>query len=231
MHKRFELSIERVGLQYRLENILRILRVQTKLFASPALDQIIKEFGKQPFYLLISCLLSLRTKDTTTVPVSKELFKKIKTPHDLVAMPVRELEKMLYSIGFYKKKAEIIKSVSQELIERFSGNVPSTEQELLSINGIGQKTASAVLGYAFNKPALCVDTHVHRLSNRLGLVTTKTPEQTHNKLLQVVPKKNWIELNHLFVMWGQNVCKPVGPRCSTCAISHLCPRVGVVKSC
>lgn len=231
MNKRLELVIERpAGLQNRIKRILHILRIQSKNFASPALDQIIQEFGTNPFYILISCLLSLRTKDTTSIPVSKALFEKVKTPRDLVAIPLQKLEEIIYSIGFYKKKALIIKSVSQELIERFAGVVPSTEQELLSINGIGQKTAAAVLGYAFNKPALCVDTHVHRLSNRLGFVTTKTADQTRQNLQQIIPQKNWTELNYLLVTWGQNICTPIGPRCSECSISHLCPKIGVLKS-
>jgi endonuclease-3 len=117
--------------------------------------------------------------------------------------------------------------VCYELINRFDGKVPSTEQELLSIKGIGQKTANAVLGYAFNIPALCVDTHVHQIANRLGWVKTKTPDQTEEELKKIVPVKNWIELNRLLVLWGQNICTPVRPFCSRCAIAHLCPKIGV----
>ena len=216
--------------EIRVQKIIAILRKKTKNFVSPAIDQIISEFGHDPFLILISCLLSLRTRDATSVAVSRCLFARAQTPQEILAIPVHDLEKMLYSIGFYRAKAHTIQSVSKELIERFSGLVPKTAEELLSIKGIGQKTANAVLGYAFNIPALCVDTHVHQIANRLGWVSTKTAEQTEQALKKIVPKQYWIELNYLLVTWGQNICTPVRPLCSGCAIAHLCPKIGVTKS-
>ena len=214
----------------RVQKILAILRKQTKNFVPPAIDRIVSEFGHDPFLILISCLLSLRTRDATSVEISRVLFSRARTSEEILAIPVQELEKMLHSIGFFRAKARTLHSVSKEIIERFSGHVPQTEQELLSIKGIGQKTANAVLGYAFNIPALCVDTHVHQLANRLGWVKTKTPEQTEQALKKIVPRHYWIELNYLLVTWGQNICTPVSPFCSRCAISHLCPKIGVFKS-
>lgn len=202
----------------------------SKKFTPPAINQIIAKWGKNPFLILISCLLSLRTKDATSVEVSSILFKKTKTPEAILKIPLSELEKLLYSIGFYKKKARIIKSVSKEIIERFNGQVPHTQHELRSIKGIGQKTANLVLGYAFDIPAICVDTHVHQIANRLGWVDTKTAEQTEKQLKTIVPREYWITINHLLVLWGQNICTPVSPFCTICAVSHLCPKIGVKKS-
>lgn len=196
----------------------------------PAVTQIVAEYGSDPFLILISCLLSLRVKDATSLPISRELFTYARTPYELVKVPIKKLEKILYSIGFYRKKARQLRSVSKELIKRFDGCVPNTEEELLSVKGIGLKTANVVLSEAFDIPAIAVDTHVHRIANRLGLVRTKTPEQTEKALKAIVPKRYWKDLNPLFVMWGQNICEPVSPRCSNCALLKLCPRIGVTKS-
>ncbi len=211
-------------------DIIAILRTETTDMERPALDRIVAEYGRDPFLILISCLLSLRTKDTTSVPVSRALFARARKPCDMVAFDRHELERILHPLGFYRKKADIVQSVSREIIERFEGRVPATRDELLSIKGIGQKTAHAVLGWAFGIPALCVDTHVHRLANRLGLAETRTPEQTEQALTRAIEPRYWIETNRLFVMWGQNVCTPVLPWCSRCAIAHLCPKRGVKRS-
>ena len=140
------------------------------------------------------------------------------------------IEKLIYPTGFYRKKAALLHEVSQDLIERFKGKVPKTEQELLSINGVGRKTANLVLGVAFDIPAICVDTHVHRVSNRLGLVKTKTVDETEIALKKILPPEYWVEYNHLLVVWGQNICVPISPKCSQCAIAQLCPRIGVTRS-
>jgi endonuclease-3 len=222
--------VSRLGqLQADMQKVFTVLRQETKNFVPPAIDQIVKEFGQDPFLILISCLLSLRTRDVTSVKVSRILFSRAKTPQEILAIPISELEKMFHPIGFFRSKAHTVQSVCYELINRFDGKVPHTEQELLSIKGIGQKTANAVLGYAFNIPALCVDTHVHQIANRLGWVKTKTPDQTEKELKKIVPVENWIELNRLFVLWGQNICTPVRPFCSHCAIAHLCPKIGVTN--
>ncbi len=214
----------------RVREIITILRKETKNFVPPAINQIVSEFGHDPFLILISCLLSLRTRDATSVVVSRQLFARAKTPEKILAIPIHELEKIFHSIGFFRAKTRIVRSVCQELIERFDGRVPQTEQELLSIKGVGQKTANALLGYAFNVPAICVDTHVHQLANRLGWVNTKTADKTEEALKKIIPKQYWIELNYLLVTWGQNICTPVSPFCSRCAIAHLCPKIGVTKA-
>lgn len=214
----------------RALEVIAVLRRVTAGYPEPASVQITQEFGRDPFLILVSCLLSLRAKDTMSVPVSRALFQRVRTPQGLVAMPRIELEQIIHSIGFYHNKAKTLQEVSQELIDRFGGQVPRTEVELLSLKGVGRKTANLVLGEAFGVPAICVDIHVHRISNRLGLVKTKTPEQTEEVLKHVIPQQYWIEVNRLLVMWGQQICVPVAPRCSRCALEPLCPRFGVKKS-
>ncbi len=213
-----------------IEALLSVLQNKTANFLLPLSDHVIAEFGNDPFLILISCLLSLRAKDLATIPLCSALFKRAKTPHELLALPLPELEKIIYRIGFYKQKAKGLHAVSRELLERHDGKVPKTEEELLTLPGVGRKTANLVLGIAYGIPAICVDVHVHRISNRLGLIKTKTPEETEEALKKVLPKKHWIEYNKLIVMWGQNICVPVSPFCSKCAIYDQCKRVGVKKS-
>ncbi len=205
------------------------MRSATKGFTPPLTDQITEEFGQNPFLILISCLLSLRAKDSVTIRVSTDLFKVAKTPQAILALPLKRLEKIIYQIGFYKNKSKTIHSVCKVLIDKYDGKVPKTKEELLSIKGIGQKTANLVLGKAYGIPAICVDVHVHRISNRLGLIKTKTPEQTEEALEKILPKKDWIEWNELLVKWGQNVCAPISPHCNTCKISNYCKKVGITK--
>ncbi len=172
----------------------------------------------------------MRARDIVTFEVCKKLFVKARTPQQLLAISIPELEQMIYPLGFYKRKAALLHSVSEDIITRFKGKVPGNEKDLLSIKGVGLKTANLVLGEGFDIPAICVDTHVHKIANRLGWVKTKTPEQTEAALKKIVPQRYWIKLNHLFVMWGQNICVPISPFCSKCAISSLCPRIGVTRS-
>lgn len=216
-------------IQQQVITVLTLLREATKGYPKPMSDLIVKDFGRDPFLILISCLLSLRARDVMTYPISKKLFEKVRTPKELVQFPLGDLEELLRPIGFYKKKARTIKEVSKELITRFDSKVPSALDELLSIKGVGIKTANLVLGQAFLVPALCVDTHVHRLANRLGWVSTRNPEATERELQKIVPKEYWIELNHLFVMWGQNICVPLSPWCSKCVLNSICPKIGVTK--
>ncbi len=218
------------GSQDRAQEIMAILRRATAGMPEPAVTQIVKEYGRDPFLILVSCLLSLRAKDTASLPISRILFQHAKTPQQLLAIPRAELENIIHSVGFYRQKAKTLHEVAQALVDNFDAQVPGTEAELLSIKGIGRKTANLVLGEAFHVPAICVDIHVHRLSNRLGLVKTETPEQTEEWLKYVLPPNNWIEINRLLVTWGQQVCLPVGPKCSQCALEGLCPRFGVKKS-
>jgi endonuclease-3 len=195
----------------------------------PAASTIVKQYGKNPFLVLISCLLSLRTKDTVSLPASITLFEHARTPEQLAALSLVQIEKIIYKTGFYKRKAQVLHDVSNELISRFQGRVPNSFQELISIKGVGPKTANLVLAQAFDIPAICVDTHVHRISNRLGLVTTKTPEETERALKELLPQEYWAEYNTLLVMWGQNICVPISPFCSRCPLFDLCPKVGVKK--
>lgn len=195
----------------------------------PMISTLIDEYGHDPFVILISCLLSLRAKDTATLPVCRQLFSRARTPKAILKISIKQLEKILYQVGFYKKKAAVLYSVCTELIDRFAGIVPNTEEQLLSINGVGRKTANLVLGDAFGVPAICVDTHVHRISNQLAIVQTETPQETEEALKRILPIEYWIEYNKLLVMWGQNNCVPVSPFCSLCPIYHLCERKGITK--
>ena len=218
----------------QVSEIIKLLRVHTKKFQQPLIDIIIQEYEgnalrqKKPFLILIGCLLSLRSKDIVTIHVCRNLFELAQTPQELLAIEIDDLEKIIYKVGFYKNKAKVLHEVSRTLIEKHNGRVPDTEEELLKIKGIGRKTANLVLGLAFGKPAICVDTHVHRISNRLGLVneaqppTPKTPAETERALKKLLPKKHWIEWNRLLVIWGQNICLPRGPKCDSCALKNLC---------
>ena len=214
----------------RLQAILEILKESTKGMQRPMSRLIVEKYGRDPFLVLVSCLLSLRSRDSMTYEVSQRLFEQAKTPQELLALASRDLEVIIKKIGFYRKKAATLQMVSRMLIERFDGKVPATEEELLSLPGVGPKTANLVLSVGFNKPAICVDVHVHRVCNRLGLVTTKTPEQTEAALKVLVPRQQWSQINDLFVMWGQNICTPLSPRCSICPLSPLCPKRGVTRS-
>ena len=218
------------ALSARIEKIFAILEKATQGMQEPMVGLLIKKYGRDPYLILISCLLSLRARDAMTYPICVELFKLAKTPQEMIAIPAEDLEKLLKPIGFYKKKTHIIQEVSRELIARFEGKVPETEAELRSINHVGPKTANLMLGTVFGIPAICVDTHVHRLSNRLGLVQTKTPEETEKELKKIIPQELWVRINHLFIMWGQNICVPLSPFCSKCALFPVCPQVGVKKS-
>ena len=196
------------------------IRKKTEKFPKLMSFLIIDQFGKDPFLLLISCILSLRARDTVTLPVSLNLFKHVRTPQDIVAIPLQKLEELIYPVGFYKRKSRQIKQISTLLLNMYDGKVPDTEKALLALPGVGIKTANLVLSMAFDIPAICVDIHVHRISNRLGLVTTQTPEQTEKELKKILPKKYWIEWNKLLVLWGQNVC-PRLQLCELCDAAQL----------
>ena len=213
----------------RALRIIHILRKATQEMEPPASSVILKQYGRDPYLILISCLLSLRTRDTVSLPASQRLFEYATTPEQMLSLPIPQIEKLIYPTGFYHRKAHLLHTVSADLLKRFKGKVPSNLDDLLSIKGVGRKTANLVLGMAFEIPAICVDVHVHRISNRLGLVATQTPDQTESELKKLLPPEYWVEYNHLLVMWGQNICVPVSPRCSQCAIAKLCPRIGVTK--
>lgn len=175
-----------------------------------------------PFKILIGTILSARSRDENTTKVVKKLFSRFKTPHDLAAADIEEIKKIIHSIGFFNVKAERIKQVSQALVSKFDGQVPSDIDQLLELPGVGRKTANCVLVYAFDKPAIPVDVHVHRISNRLGIVSTKTPEQTEQELSKIVDRRLWTKVNDTFVMYGQNICLPVKPNCKVCDLKKMC---------
>src|SRR5262249_26563794 len=175
-------------------------------------------------------LLSLRTKDETTGPASARLFALADTPAGILALPLRTIERAIYPVGFYRTKARVLHHVSRDLLERFDGRVPSDIDALLTLHGVGRKTANLAVTFAFGLPGICVDTHVHRISNRLGFVRTRTPERTEAALRRRLPERHWIGLNDLLVSFGQNLCRPTSPHCSRCPVVDLCPRIGVRRA-
>jgi endonuclease-3 len=183
-----------------------------------------------PYQTLISCLLSLRAKDEVTEVISEDLFKIAKTPEEMLKIPLDKLKKVIFSSGHYNKKAEAIRSVSGELIKRFNSKVPETREELESIKHIGPKTANIVLAFSFNKPVIPIDTHCHKIPNRIGWIKTKNPDQTEIELMEIIPKKYWMDFNGIFVLFGKTICLPVSPLCSTCPIKDYCQRVGIERS-
>ena len=185
---------------------------------------------KDPYRVLISCLLSLRTKDEVTAEAQDRLFREADTPREMLELDNSRIEELIYPVGFYKNKSRTIKDVSRIIMEQYNGKVPDDLDELLKMKGVGRKTANLVITMGYDKPGICVDTHVHRISNRFGYVSTKTPDDTEIALRKKLPAKHWIEINDLLVTWGQNVCKPISPLCSKCVVNDLCERVGVVKS-
>ncbi len=188
------------------------------------------ERRRNPFHVLIACLLSLRTKDETTGPAAARLFALADTPETMRRLTPRRIESAIFPVGFYRTKARVVLGVCRDLLERFAGTVPHTIDELLTLKGVGRKTANLVVTQAYNKPGICVDIHVHRISNRWGYVRTKTPEKTEMALRARLPRRYWIGYNDLLVSFGQNICLPVSPKCSLCPVADLCPRIGVTRS-
>ena len=204
---------------------LRGIRAEVRRFRAPIVTQV--SWLHDPYLVLVSCLISLRTKDEVTAKATERLFALATTPEKMILLSPKRIEKAIYPAGFYRTKARTIIGVSSTLLERHGGKVPDTMEELLALKGVGRKTANLVLGLGFGKPAICVDTHVHRISNRLGYVKTKTPEKTEFALREKLPRRHWIEVNDLLVNFCQHICVPVSPRCSICPVSRLCERVGV----
>jgi len=190
----------------------------------------VAERRRDPFRVLIACLLSLRTKDQTTGPASERLFALADTPAAMLGLTPRGIERAIFPVGFYRTKARVLLGVCRDLLGRFGGRVPDTIDDLLTLKGVGRKTANLVVTVGFGKPGICVDIHVHRISNRLGYVRTRTPEETERALRAQLPRRYWIGYNDLLVAFGQNICLPVSPRCSSCPVRTLCPRIGVTRS-
>ena len=212
------------------DNIKQVMKILSGIYTSSE-KTTLNRMRKKPdaFRILISCLLSLRTQDKNTEKASRRLFEVADTPKQIVALPIKRLEKLIFSSGHYKKKAKVLKHVSKIILEKFKGKVPDTKEELLSIKGIGPKTANIVLAFAFGKNVLPIDTHCHRIPNRLGWVKTKSPEQTEKELEKILPLKYWNEFNAIFVQFGQTICKPISPFCSQCPVNKYCEKVGVKK--
>ena len=212
-----------------IHKIVRILSKETPKWDAPIVT-LTAETSHDPFKILISTLLSLRTQDTTTAKVSKRLFELADNPQDMLKLSVKEIEKVIYPIGFYKTKARTIRYLCRELIDKYKSRVPDELEELLKLKGVGRKTANLVVTLGYGKAGICVDTHVHRISNRLGYIKTKTPFETEMLLRKKLPKKYWIEYNDLLVSFGQHLCRPISPWCSVCPIESYCDKVGVDKS-
>lgn len=183
--------------------------------------KMMEEF-KDPFKVLICCILSLRTNDKTTYPCSLRMLKLGTTPQDFLTIDVETLAKAIYPVGFYKNKAQQILDISKELVEKFDCKVPDSIEELIKFKGVGRKTANLVMAKGYCKPAICVDVHVHRISNRLGWVKTQTPDETEMELRKLIPQKYWLDLNTILVTFGQNLCKPQRPMCTNCPIKEYC---------
>ena len=190
----------------------------------------IADRDRDPFRVLIACILSLRTQDTTTGPAADRLFGVADTPETLLVLTPGRIEKLIFPVGFYRTKARVILGICRDLLGRFGGRVPDEIDDLLTLKGVGRKTANLVVTMGYGKPGICVDTHVHRISNRLGYVRTRTPEETEMALRAKLPRRYWIGYNDLLVSFGQNVCAPLSPRCSVCPVNTLCRRVGVTTS-
>jgi endonuclease-3 len=205
---------------------LRILRREAPKWNAPVMTLVAAQ-SHDPFMTLVGCILSLRTRDQVTAIAARELFARAATPAAILAMSARELEKSIYPVGFYRTKARVIRELSRDLIDKFEGSVPDEIDVLLTLKGVGRKTANLVVTEAFGKPGICVDTHVHRISNRWGLVKTATPEKTEQALREVLPRRHWLEYNGLLVAFGQTICQPRFPQCSRCPIEKLCPKIGV----
>lgn len=209
--------------------VLRILKDSYKKSKSPSVT-LIAERTSNPFNVLLSTLISLRTKDEVTLLSSKRLFERVKSFYDIINIPLKEIEKLIYPAGFYLTKARRMKEIAKIIIEKYNNRIPDTLDELLTLPGIGRKTANLVISLGFNKPGLCVDTHVHRITNRFGWVRTKSPNDTEFALRNILPKMYWRKINDYLVSYGQTICKPISPFCSKCRLNDICPKVNVIKT-
>ncbi len=213
----------------KIHPVVAILRKEVKKWNAPIVE-LIAEKSRDPYQVLIGCILSLRTQDQTTVRASKRLFRLARTPQAMLRLKPKTIETAIYPVGFYRNKAKTILGLSHELITKYKSQVPATITELLTLKGVGRKTANIVINRGFGKPSIAVDTHVHRITNRWGYVRTTTPEKTEFALRAKLPKKYWHDFNYLLVAFGQSLCRPISPRCSQCPVARFCDRVGVSTS-
>jgi len=216
--------------QDQITAALRIVKREIRQWEEPVLGVVARESNRDPFRILISCLLSLRTKDKTTREASARLFELAHHPVTLLTLPLQKIERVIYPVGFYRTKAKSIHTICRRLLDVYGGRVPDSIEELVTLSGVGRKTANLVMTVGYGKPGICVDIHVHRISNRWGYVRTKTPEETEQALRRKLPTQHWITFNDLLVPYGQNLCQPVSPFCSKCKLIEYCDRVGVKKS-
>lgn len=210
-----------------IHKAVKILREEYHSWQTPAVT-IISQCQHSPFRVLVSCIISLRTKDEVTAQSSARLFARAGTPDEMIRLSATDIEALIYPAGFYRTKSAQILEISKILVSKHAGAVPDEIDQLLTFKGVGRKTANLVMTLGFGKPGICVDTHVHRICNRWGYVTTRTPDQTECALKKKLPLEYWIQINELLVAFGQNHCYPVSPRCSRCRLSTVCDRVGVV---
>lgn len=212
---------------FDVDTVIKLVERENKKFSEPVVTTISKE--RTPFHVLISCILSLRTKDKTTHDASNRLFAAVNNPEDMAKIPIEKLEKLIYPVGFYRIKAKNIKEICKELVKTYNGKVPDEIDELLKLSGVGRKTANLVVTLGYKKPGICVDTHVHRIANRWGYVKTKNPKETEFALREKLPKEYWLIINDLLVTFGQNICVPISPKCSICPVNMHCQKVGVTR--
>jgi endonuclease-3 len=213
-----------------VEKVMRALARAIDGLELPAVEKISEAQEENPFQVLIATLLSARTQDQTTLAASTRLFAVARTPRTMAKLTVKQLERLIYPVSFYRHKARHVKATCQILVDRFGGTVPTTMEQLLTLPGVGRKTANLVLILAFKSLRnICVDTHVHRISNRLGWVRTRTPDETEHALYRATAARWWPSINLYLVTWGQNVCRPVYPRCGECVIRPSCPQIGVAR--
>jgi endonuclease-3 len=223
-------QVKRVSPAGNVEAVMRALARAIDGLELPAVEKISNNQKEDPFQVLIATLLSARTQDATTLGASTRLFKVARTPHTMAKLTVKQIERLIYPVSFYRHKARHVRATCRMIVERFDGHVPATMEELLTLPGVGRKTANLVLILAFGSERnICVDTHVHRIANRLGWVRTRTPVETEQALYRATAPRFWPHINLYLVTWGQNVCRPVFPRCQECELRPLCPRVGVIR--
>lgn len=215
--------------QKNIIKIFSILEKEVRKYDTPSIN-LIKSQTNSPFKILIATILSARTKDNLTIKVSQNLFKKVYSFNDIRKLSKKQMEKFIFPVGFYKTKAKHLKLLSDKMKTEFNDRIPNNLENLLKLPGVGRKTANLVLSLAFNKPAICVDTHVHKITNRIGIVKTNTPEETEMRLREVVPVVYWRDVNTILVPFGQEICRPISPFCSRCPINKFCKKINVEKN-
>jgi endonuclease-3 len=209
-----------------IDKAVSILKEDIRRWKVPALG-VVQEETRDPFQILVSCVISLRTKDAVTEAASMRLFEKARTAETLAKLPIKTIERAIYPASFFRVKARTLRGVSRDILSRFGGKVPDTIEDLVSLKGVGRKTANLVVTLGFNKPGICVDVHVHRISNRWGYIKTRNPKESETALRVKLPKKHWIVYNDLLVPYGQNLCTPISPWCSRCRLEKMCGKIGV----